>query len=166
MAKNSKKQQKRKIERRRNRKLEAQLAEVEGEDNVKIPANVARSPSLPDYLDGKNYQLIFEEYNHRECEIPSLDNKSTKALIGKLNEITRVNSRSIASTTLIRDRVIDSGDYASLFRNLEADIDLFEIKYAGSGRIICYFIDEWTHSDKTVSNYCCIVAILRQHRRT
>jgi len=162
MVKNSKKR-KRKAE----RKLNAKLAHVE--QVGQIPSSVAVKDTLPDtlsYLDGNNYQLIFERYNSKDCEIYAVDAKSSKLLIAKFNEITRVNSRTIAETSLKRGKVYNNGNYASLFKGLEDDIELVEVKYAGEGRIICYFIDEYPHSTDNISNYCCVVAILRKHRET
>ncbi len=158
---------KRKSDRKAQRKLNQQVAELQ--EIGQIPSSVATEPSLPDtlsYLDGNNYQLIFERYNHKECELPSLDEKGVKALIGKFNEVTRVNNRTIAGTSLLKHKIKNGGDYASLFKGLEDDIELYEVKYAGEGRIMCYFINQYPHNDETTSNYCCIITILKKHRRT
>lgn len=158
---------KRKAERKAQRRLSQQLAEIN--EAGQIPLSVATEPKLPDtlsYLDGNNYQLIFERYNHKDCEIPDLDNKDAKALVGKFNEITRVNNRSIAGTNLVKHKVKNEGDYTSLFKGLEDDIELYEVQYAGTGRIICYFINQYPHNNETTSNYCCVIAILKKHRRT
>ena len=159
----SSKNRDRKTERKKH-KLQVQIAQ---QNEGRIPSSVAVEVSLPEELshqDGKNYQLIFEKYNHKECEIPSLDDKSAKALINKLNEITRQNSHSIAGTKLVRDKVNNAGKYASLFNDLEDDVHLREIKYRQDGRIICYFVNQHPHSNGVTSNYCCIVAILVKHR--
>jgi hypothetical protein len=166
MAVNSKKR-KRKAKREEQRKLNKQVALLP--ENGEIPSSVATAPTLPDtlsYLDGRNYQLIFERYNHEECEIPQLDKTTAKALINKLNEITRVNNSSISSTHLLRHKVINQNDYSSLFSKLEDDVELYEVKYANTGRIMCYFINEHPHEDETKSNYCCIIAVLIRHRAT
>lgn len=162
MGKNSRK---RKAERKAQKRLNEQLTKLE---STRIPAGVALKPSLPEtlsYLDGTNYQLIFERYNHKESELHNLDAKDFKAFIEKLNTITKQNSRTISSTTLIRDKLNNSGDYASLYNGLEDDIELIEIQYKDTGRIICYFINEYYHSE-TPCSYCCIVAVLKRHRRT
>ena len=92
--------------------------------------------------------------------------------MNKLNEITRVNNRSIASTHLLRDKIKGVGDYAALYDGLQEEIELYEIKYAHTGRIICYFKDEYRHNSNQetdsdiTSNYCCIIAILEQHKKT
>jgi hypothetical protein len=92
--------------------------------------------------------------------------RDVKALIGKFNEVTRVNNRSIAGTNLLRHKIKNEGDYVSLFKGLEDDIELYEVQYAGEGRIMCYFINQYPHSNETTSNYCCIIAVLKKHRRS
>lgn len=157
----------RKAERKAQRRLNKHVAQLQ--DAGQIPPSVAAEPSLPDtlsYLDGNNYQLIFERYNHKECELPSLDEKGVRALIGKFNEVTRVNNSTIAGTNLLRHKIKNEGDYASLFNGLEDDIELYEVQYAGEGRIMCYFINQYPHNNETISNYCCIIAVLKKHRRT
>lgn len=161
MGTNSKKQ-KRQVERKAKR-LQWELARVER--STQLPSEVAESSQLPEFLDGLNYQLIFESYKHNLCELHLLDQTSSKALIKKLSLITRYNSKSIAGSGLVKDKIENAGNYSPLYSGLPADIELKEVPYSGTGRIFCYFVNEYPQSEK-FCNYCCIVAIKRQHTRT
>jgi len=159
MGKNSKK---RKAERKSKRLEYERLTQLQ--QPSKLPLVVAESPHIPEYLDGLNYQLIFEAYKHNQCELHLLDPTAAKALIDKLSKITRYNGKSIASSGLIRDSIENTGSYSPLYSGLPADIEIKEIQYSGTGRIFCYFVNEYPQGDK-FCNYCCIVAIKRKHTR-
>ena len=166
MPKNLKKQ-KRKAERKAQRKLD-KLEEGSLDTGQKIPRSTATALSLPDdlsHLDGQNYQLIFDHYNHKACELSRLDKKTAKLLVNKLNRITKTNNPATI-TALFKSSIHDSGDYTDLYEGLEKSIELSEIQYGDEGRIICYCFHGYLHKNKTKSNYCCIVAILVKHRRT
>lgn len=154
----------RKSERQAQQRLE-RMAAQEQPSGSQLPASVAQENSLPDtlnFLDGSNYQLIFERYNHGQSGLHDLDSAAAKAMITKLSMITKFNSKTIGGSHLIRDSVINAGSYAPLYEGLEDDIDLKEIQFAGTGRIFCYFVNNYTRNGH-VCNYCCVIAIKRQH---
>lgn len=164
MAKNSKKPKP--AERRKQRQIQKDFARLQQSPN--IPSSVAQSPKLPDtlsFLDGLNYQLIFKRYKHNQCELSSLVPQTARALLNKFSAITEFNNKTIRNTNLIRDKVNNTGVYAPLYDRLEDDIELVEIKFAETGRIFCYFVDDHPHGDDRVSNYCCIIAVKTRHLR-
>ncbi len=161
---NSKKQKLSKKEAREQRKLE-KLAKLE--HSRILPPEVAQSPKLPDslnFLDGSNYQLIFERYNHNQCGIHNLSGEEPKHLIQKLSRITKLNHKTLLPSGIIKDKVEKTGSYAPLFDGLEDDIELKEISFTKPGRIFCYFLTQ-QKSENVVNNYCCVIAITPQHLR-
>jgi hypothetical protein len=162
----SSKAQKRKAKRAAKHSIDQSVAEQKADGS--IPASVAVQPSLPDNmssLDGSEYQLIFQNYNNKECELHNLTAADAKALVGKFATITKFNSTTIKSSNLIRDKIEPTGDYKSLYAGLEQDIELREIKFHNTGRIVAYLIDNHMYGEHA-SNYCCIVAVLTHHRNT
>lgn len=161
----SSKDQKRKADRAAQRKIDQSVAEQKT-DGL-IPASVAIQPSLPDTMasmDGSEYQLIFLNYNNKECELHKLDKDDAKALIKKFATITSLNSMTIKRSSLIRDKIEPTGAYKSLYVGLEQDVELREIKFHDTGRIIVYLIDNHMYGEHA-SSYCCVVAVLKQHRK-
>lgn len=153
-----------KAQRRQEKKLE-KLAKLRAVNQ--LPDIVAeQDPQLPEFLDGNNYQLIFSEYNHNQCELRLLDKKSAKKLIEKLSEITRYNKNSIAGSNIIRDDINNSGVYKPLFSGLQEDIEMKEIEFANNGRIFCYLVNNYSHGDSRSNNYCCIIAVKTNHMET
>jgi hypothetical protein len=160
MAKSSKKR-KRKAERKEIRKA-WDVARVE--ESSKLPQRVA----LPEHLHSSNYQINFEQYKHKECQIHLLNESSAESLIKRVSLIAQNNSRTIGSSKLIRDNVANDGAYKSLYEGLGKDIEIKEIQFAGTGRIFCHFVNNQPDSDDTSrsSNYCCIIAIKTEHLET
>lgn len=159
MARSSKKKQQRKAQKR----LDASVAEL---PKGQIPAAVATQPNIPEinnYQSADNYRLIFDVYNHNVCEIDKLNSSLAKAYINKLAMLAKFSPRTLPSSTLVRDKIENNGKYKDLFSGLNEDIDLVEVKYAATGRIVCFFLNE-IMKDEQQCNYCCIVTILAQHR--
>lgn len=148
---------------REQKKLE-KLAKLDAQRPV-LPEAVAQNPSLPEFLDGTNYQLILSQYNHKECEIADLVSKEVEALIKKLSRITETNQKTIGSSGIIRDNIAKDGQYKSLFAGLEEDIELKEAQFFGDARIFFYLVNSQPHGE-TYGNYCCIVAVKKQHIET
>lgn len=163
----SSKKQTRKAERKAAARQISSAAANQQQGGV-IPAKVALQPTLPDTmmnLDGSEYQLVFQNYNNDDCELHKLDKADAKALVKKFAAITSFNSTSIKSTNLVRDKVEPTGAYESLYKGLEPDIELREIKFHETGRIMAYFIDNHMYAERAAS-YCCVVAVLTKHRST
>lgn len=163
MPKSSKKRNRNNSPERKAKRLSWEVARQE-KKNLRIEAAVA----LPDYLDGTNYQLLFDKYNHQHSELHLLTPTSATSMIKKFTDITRYNNKSIAEARLIRDKVENTGEYANLYDGLRGDIELVEIQFSGNGgdgRIFCYFVNNHPHTD-TISNYCVIVAVKCNHTRT
>lgn len=152
-----------KAERRAQQKLE-KLAKLDMQRQT-LPVSVAQDSSLPEFLDGSNYQLILSQYNHKECQISDLIPKEVDALLKKLSLITEQNPNTIAGTNIIRDSVVKDGQYKLLFSGLKDDIDLKEATFFGTARIFFYLVNSHLHGDR-YSNYCCIVAVKKQHIET
>lgn len=153
----------RKANRREQKKLE-KLAKLDTRRQV-LPNAVAQDSSLPEFLDGSNYQLILSQYNHKECQISDLASKEVEALLKKLSLITEQNQNTITGTNIIRDSVVKVGQYKPLFSGLKDDIDLKETTFFGTARIFFYLVNNHLHGDR-YSNYCCIVAVKKQHIET
>lgn len=157
MGKNS---NQRKTERKQKR-LAWQVSQVE--QSAKLPSKVA----IPEHLHSLNYQLNFEQYKHKECQLHQLDQTTAESLIKKLSLITQNNSRTIGSSKLIRDNVTSSGAYSALYSGLGSDIEIKEIQFGGTGRIFCHFVNDHPDPDGArASNHCCLVAIKTDHIKT
>lgn len=106
---------------------------------------VAVNSSIPDTdeLSEKKIVIIFENYNQSECELARLDETSAKALTHKLQHLTSIKVKELPSSGLIRDDISDDGDYHNLYKNLEPDITLKEIKFAGDSRFFGFFKGEY-----------------------
>lgn len=160
MPKSSKKRKRNNDPERKAKRIGWQVAQNE----IKT-SRLDASVTLPETVDGSNYQLVFDKFNHRLSELEFLTTASAESLIKKLSDITRCNSRSIGSSRLIHDKIEYAGEYKKLFTNLSRDVEIIEIKFSGNGgdgRIFCYFVDDHPHENGT-ANYCVIVAIRCNH---
>lgn len=122
-----------------------------------IPPSVTNIPSgLNEHL-GDTFQLIFEYYDHSQCEMIKMSKDEMKQVFNLFKRITKYNQTNISQ--LCRpDPVKREGagkGYKNLFNNLPRDFDsLLEVDFTGSGRIFIY----------PYQNICCVVAVNKEHR--
>lgn len=127
----------------------AQRKELQALRKLPIPPTVAINSRLTDFYKQENYMLNFFHYNHNQCELKLV--QDFKPLIGKFNYVIQTNPFNLN----IRSPVYNSGHYTSLFSGLPPDVDLEEMKFADTGRVIFF----------RIKNHFCIVSVLARHRR-
>lgn len=110
-----------------------------------IDQRQATNKDIPDvYEEGeKKIVVVFENYNQTQCELCKLDEVSARALTSKLKYLTSIAVKDLSGSGLIRGDVHDDGDYSGLYSNLEQDITLKEIEFAGEGRFFGFFKNEF-----------------------
>lgn len=141
---------------KRQARLARQAAKL-GEGDTKIPAQVTNMPDgLREHIGDDKFRLVFEYYDHSQCEMVSLDKDSMKRLFNTFAKITKYDQTNISK--LCRPDPVKrkgaTGDYKKLFNNLPDDFDvLMEVDYKGSGRIFTYLYKDM----------CCVVAIKGVH---
>jgi hypothetical protein len=119
--------------------------------------NVAVKNDLRDY-ENKKVLFTFKEYIHSQCEIHNLQKQESKNLTETLKKINHTEARDLRQgqvSGITCKSIINAGDYASLFSGLTKDIDLLEIYYSGTGRIIGYLTE----------NIFYITSVLKKHRK-
>jgi len=123
----------------------------------RIPPQVANVPTGLNNHFGEKFRLIFQYYNHAECEMVKMTKDEMKRVMNTFTKITQYDQSNISKLTRPNPvkRVGASASYKNLFNTLPADFDyLLEVDFMGSGRIFIY----------PYQNMCCVVAVDKKHR--
>ena len=131
-------------------------ADEEAKGN-KIPSTVTNIPSGLGEHFGEKFKLIFQYYNHSECEMIMMTKDEMKRVINTFTKITKHDQNSISK--ICRPKPVKragvSSKYANLFTDLPDDFDsLLEVYFTDTGRVFIY----------PYQNMCCVVAIDKKHR--
>lgn len=121
----------------------------------KLPPNVALTPNKAE-LELSPYQISFEYYNYKLCEVNELERNKAIQCIENMKTIGKSNRRNLNNNGIDYIRVNNSGEYSKLFNGLTDDVDLREHKISGTSRLF-YF---------TQQSKFCIVAITNAHFET
>lgn len=121
---------------------------MKGRFEADLPASVALSAL--EEIDEK-ITVTFRDYKPSICQLHDLKKPSSKSLMRQLKILTDIFPAEFGS--IIKGKVRNTGHYKALFRNLQKDVTMVEIKYAGTGRIFGHL----------VTDYFCVVAIRLQH---
>ncbi|MBU2491286.1 MAG: hypothetical protein KJ571_01575 [Bacteroidetes bacterium] len=130
---------------------------AERSDDGVIPDSVTQLPSDQESDETKPYVFSFEKYNKRLCEIESLHGNRSIKVLSTIKDVgmklyTFEDFRNLKFTI---QPIYNLGEYQKLFKGLDNDIELYEIKLTGSDRIFFFLIE----SVKTIY----IVAIKGNH---
>ena len=106
------------------------------------------------------YVISFAKYNDKMCELAILENNKAKKIIEILKTVgTKVCSMADFQRYFTkRISIKREGEYKKLFRSLEDDIELKEIKLQQSARVFYFDIE----SERTFY----VVAITKNHLET
>lgn len=126
--------------------------------NNLLPATIANLPQgLGQHIIDGNFRLIFEYYDHRQCDLKKLNKQNMKKVIDTFSKITKHDNTNIKQ--LCRPNPVKrsaSGEYGKLFNNLPIDFDyLLEVQYTKTGRILIHPLD----------TMCLVVAVWGEHRK-
>lgn len=124
-------------------------------DGLISPA-VAINENIPDSGDllSDKVVLTFKDYKDGECEMHKLsDKKDAKSLMFKLKRLSSICLKELPSSRMIKDKIENTGNYSSLYRDLPPDVEIQEIEYGKTGRIFGYLVER----------YFCVVAIKVKH---
>lgn len=142
------------------KKLARQLKREKEEEEArlnKISPKVTNMPSgLSEHL-GEKFKLIFQYYNHSECEMISMTKDEMKRVINTFTKITKHDQNSISKICRPKSvkRAGVGSSYANLFNGLPDDFDsLLEVDFTGTGRVFIY----------PYKNMCCVIAVDKKHR--
>ena len=135
------------------------VAQPTVESNI-IPPEVAEMPQEQEAPEAEPYVISFAKYNCKMCEVSLLNgNKAKKAIETFINIGLNVRSSSDFQRHSIDQIPVQyKGEYKKLFRGLDNDIDLKEIKLQQDARIF-YFDIESNHT-------LYVVAIKQNHLET
>lgn len=130
------------------------------QDNTEIPQRVATAPQELEAPEASPYVISFAKYNENMCEISELNSNKARKAVETLKIIgTKIRSRADFQKQFIDQiPVRRGGEYKKLYRGLENDIDLKEIKLQQDARIFYFDIE----SERTF----CVVAITQNHLET
>lgn len=130
------------------------------EERGELPQAVAEMPQEQEVPEASFYVISFAKYNENMCEISMLNsNKARKAILTFKAIGTKISSEAdFSKYNIDRLPVHCSGDYKKLYRGLEEDIDLKEIKLQEDARIFYFDIE----SKRTFY----VVAITQNHLET
>lgn len=125
--------------------------------NNLLPATVANLPEgLGQHVGGSNFRLIFEYYNHKQCDLKKISKTNMKKVIDAFSKITKHDNTNIKQ--LCRPNPVKrnaSGEYGKLFNKLPDDFEfLLEIQYTKSGRILIH----------PFQDMCLVIAVWGEHR--
>ena len=131
-----------------------------GEDGNGLPQSVAEMPQEMEAPEADPYVISFAKYNEKCCEINLLSGNKPRRVIEDLKKIgTKVRSTAdFQRHSIDRLPVTNKGDYRRLFRGLEDDIELKELKLQQDARMFYFDIE----SERTFY----VVAITNNHLET
>lgn len=119
-----------------------QVTKTSDEDG-ELPQTVAEIPQETEAPEANPYVISFAKYNERMCELAQLNNNKAKKAIETLKTIgTKVRSTAdYQRHSVDRIPVRYEGEYKKLFKGLEDDIELKEIKLQQSARVFYFDIE-------------------------
>jgi len=112
-------------------------------EDSELPQDVAEMPQEIEAPEANPYLISFAKYNEKMCEISQLNNNKAKRFIETIKTIgTKVRSTTDYQRHSVgRIPVRYEGEYKKLFRGLEDDIELKEIKLQGKARVFYFDIE-------------------------
>lgn len=113
------------------------------DDDSELPQTVAEIPQDVEAPEANPYVISFAKYNEKMCELAQLNNNKAKRAIETLKTIgTKVRSTAdYQRHSVDRIPVRCEGEYKKLFKGLEDDIELKEIKLQQSARVFYFDIE-------------------------
>ncbi len=113
------------------------------DDDSELPQTVAEIPQDVEAPEANPYVISFAKYNEKMCELTQLNNNKAKRAIETLKTIgTKVRSTAdYQRHSVDRIPVRCEGEYKKLFKGLEDDIELKEIKLQQSARVFYFDIE-------------------------
>ncbi len=142
---------------RKNKPIPLQVAEMK---DKKIPSQVAKVRGEK-HIEEQPFLISFAKYNNRVCEVENLKrNKAKKSL----QVLIKIGRDFFDYEDFEKDKGIEKipvrnkGEYKKLFQRLHPDVELFEHKLQGKGRIFYYIND--------LEKLFCVVAIKENHFET
>jgi len=118
-----------------------------------VPPQAAIIADQQDIEDAKT-RFAFTQYNEKVCELKDLDKKKAKALTSKLRLCSSIGLGDF-KRSYQRDKIEKAGSYLRLYTDLSDDIELFEMEYGQTGRVVYFYL--------TQSSTIEIVSILKKH---
>lgn len=119
-----------------------QVAQTSGETS-ELPQTVAEIPQEIEAPEANPYVISFAKYNEKMCELSQLGNNKAKKAIETLKTVgTKIRSTAdYQRHSVDRIPVRCEGEYKKLFKGLEDDIELKEIKLQQSARVFYFDIE-------------------------
>ncbi len=133
---------------------------VSSNEDSGLPQSVAEMPQAIEAPEAVPYVISFAKYNEKMCELSQLNNNKAKRIV----EIFKTIGTKVCSTTDYQRHLVGripvrrEGEYKKLFRGLEDDIELKEIKLQQKARVFYFDIEP----DRTFY----VVAITENHLET
>lgn len=108
-----------------------------------LPQSVAEMPQEVEAPEANPYVISFAKYNDKMCELAQLGNNKAKRVIENMKTIgTKIRSTAdYQRHNVDRIPVRCEGEYKRLFKGLEDDIELKEIKLQQSARVFYFDIE-------------------------
>jgi len=108
-----------------------------------LPQSVAEMPQEVEAPEANPYVISFAKYNEKMCELAQLGNNKAKRAIENLKTIgTKIRSTAdYQRHNVDRIPVRFEGEYKKLFKGLEDDIELKELKLQQSARVFYFDIE-------------------------
>ena len=130
------------------------------EEKTPIPQAVSNTPKELEAPEANPYMISFTRYNEKMCEISELDKNKAKKAVETFKKIgTKIRSKAdFQKESIDRLPVKNSGEYKKLYRGLEEDIELKEIKLQQDARIFYFDIES--------KRILYVVAITQNHLET
>lgn len=109
---------------------------------------------LKEHISVNNFRLIFESYNHGECELCKIDAQLSKKLIELFNRITGLDGKTIKQQGLLTPPINpNDSKYKNLLSTMPIDTELYHLDFGSRARLFYY----------CVGNFFCIVTIRLSH---